>query len=54
MRAPSVATRRGTAELLRQVLELVDDGALDASSPQARRMVRRIEGAVAALDPEPA
>jgi hypothetical protein len=37
-------------EMLRAVLVLVESGELTASSPEARRLVRRIEGAIAALE----
>jgi len=40
-----------TAELLRRVLALVEAGELSAESSQAKRLLRRIEGAAAALDP---
>jgi len=41
-----------TAELLRRVLDLVEAGELSAESSQAKRLLRRIEGAAAALDPD--
>lgn len=47
------AQRREAAEVLSAVLEAVERGELVADTPQARRLVRRIEGAVAALDPQP-
>ena len=50
----SRATERATAALLRSVLEEVDAGRIDADEPQAKRLLRRIEGAVSALDPDPA
>jgi hypothetical protein len=45
----SEATATTTADLLADLLTLIETGELDAGSPQARRMVRRIEGALAAL-----
>ncbi len=44
------ADLEATAAILRRVLALVDDGTLDASSPKAVALVRRIEGAAVALD----
>jgi hypothetical protein len=44
------------AAALRRVLAAVDAGDLDAASSQARALLRRMEGAVAALeamDPKP-
>jgi hypothetical protein len=38
-----------TSDLLASLLALIESGEIDASSPQGRRMVRRIEGALAAL-----
>ena len=38
------------AGLLRAVLRAVDVGDLDASSPQGKRLLRRIEGAISALE----
>jgi hypothetical protein len=38
------------AELLRALLDLVEAGELDANSPEAVRMVTRLQGAVAALE----
>jgi hypothetical protein len=38
------------AELLRALLELVEAGELDANSPEAMRMVTRLQGAIAALE----
>jgi hypothetical protein len=49
----SKATQRATAELLRKLLEEVEAERLKAVEPQAKRLLRRIEGAVAALDPQP-
>ena len=43
--------RRGAAQLLAGLLEAVDRGDLEASSAHGHRMLRRIEGAVIALDP---
>jgi hypothetical protein len=38
------------AELLRSVLELVETGELEANSAHAVALVRRIEGAIVALE----
>lgn len=49
----TVPNRRDMAEaarLLRQLLELVDAGILEATSGPALAMVRRIEGAAMALE----
>ena len=46
------ADRQEAAETLRRLLEAVEDGALSASTPEGRRILRRIEGAIAALDPK--
>jgi hypothetical protein len=43
--------RRGAARLLASLLDAVDRGDLDAGSAHGHRMLRRIEGAVIALDP---
>ena len=42
--------QRDLADLLRGLLEAVERGELEAETPQARALVRRIEGAVAVLD----
>ena len=47
---PTMRTCNETAELLRQLLDAVDAGELDASSSQGARLVRRIEGAVLTLE----
>jgi hypothetical protein len=44
---------RATADLLRALLKAVEDGELEANTPQARRLVVGIEGAISALDPTP-
>lgn len=41
--------RAATADLLNGLLGLIEAGEIDASSAHAKRMVRQIEGAVAAL-----
>ena len=41
------------AEMLRSLLDLVDRGELTADSEAAKRTVLRIQGAVAALAPDP-
>jgi hypothetical protein len=38
------------AAALRALLEAVDRGEIEAETPQARRLVRRLEGALAALE----
>jgi hypothetical protein len=43
-------TMRETAALLRSLLMLVESEHLEAETPQAKRLLRRIEGAAAALD----
>lgn len=44
------AHRQAAATLLRRVLAAVERGELTASTPQGRALLRRIEGAVSALD----
>jgi hypothetical protein len=46
--ASSGGTSEEAAEITRRLLQMIDDGEIDADTPQARRMVRRMEGAVAA------
>lgn len=41
------------AEMLRRLLDAVESGELDADSAHARALMRRIEGAVTALDAMP-
>ncbi len=41
---------REAAEGLRRLLAAVEAGEIDAETPQARRLVRRLEGAVAAWE----
>ena len=48
--ALSRVDRRTAAELLRGVLDAVDEGVLAADGPVAAGVVRRLEGAVLALD----
>lgn len=43
-------TAREAAALLRDVLAAVERGELDAGSPRAKALVRRIEGAMAGLE----
>jgi hypothetical protein len=43
-------TSREAAAMLRRVLEAVERGELEGESSQARALVRRIEGAVVALE----
>lgn len=48
-----MATQRDvaqTAALLRRLLDLVDRGELDAGSAHGAAMVRRVEGAIVALE----
>lgn len=47
---PTATVRRQAAALLRRLLAAVGDGTLTADTPEDRRALRRIEGAVAALD----
>lgn len=42
--------RQEAASILKAVLEAVEKGELAAATPQARRLLRRIEGAVVALE----
>jgi len=49
-RPASKRARQEAAEQLRAILAGVAAGELDASSPQARAIIRRIEGAVIALE----
>jgi hypothetical protein len=44
--------RQAAAKLARRLLDAVARGELDAESPAARRLLRRIEGAVAAWEGE--
>ncbi len=48
-----LAINHNTAALLGRLLDLVESGELTATSSQAKRLLRRIEGAIAALDPKP-
>lgn len=42
--------RRAAARVLRRLVEAVDRGEVTADTPQDRRYLRRIEGAIAALE----
>lgn len=42
--------RLEAAEGIRRLLDLVEQGEIEADSPQARRLLRRLEGAQAALE----
>lgn len=42
--------RRQAVKVLREVLDLIEAGELTASTPQAIAAVRRLEGAVSALE----
>lgn len=44
--------RHEAAELLRRILAAVERGEIDAASPAARRLLRRLEGALAAWESE--
>ena len=44
--------RREAADLLRRILAAVERGEIDAASPAARRLLRRLEGALAAWEAE--
>lgn len=46
--------QREAAAVLRRILDAVGRGELDAETPQARRLARRMEGATGALDPRDA
>ena len=46
-------TRREAARQLRAILEAIDRGQLQADSGLAKRMLRRIEGAITALEAKP-
>ncbi len=46
------ADRQDAADLLQRVVDAVAAGELDAESSQARRLLRRIEGAVEGLRAE--
>jgi hypothetical protein len=51
----AVATRRDrkhAAELARRILEAMERGELEADSPAARRLARRLEGAASAWEVE--
>lgn len=39
------------AEAIRRLVEVVERGEVEADSPQARRLLRRFEGAFAAWEP---
>lgn len=47
---PSADDLAQAASLLRQVVELAKAGVLEAKSPEARAILRRIEGAVIAAE----
>ena len=47
--APS-HTSAEAVEIIRRLLGMIDDGEIDADTPQARRMVRRLEGAEGAWE----
>ncbi len=49
-RPPSPSTLREAAGLLRAVLRLIDAGAMDATTPTAHAIRRRMEGAVIAAE----
>lgn len=46
------SARERAAAMLREVIEAVDAGDLDAPGPQGARLLRRMEGAVVAWDAE--
>ena len=46
--------RQHAAELVRRLLAAVDRGEIDAGTPAARRLLRRLEGAAAAWEAESA
>ena len=45
--------QREAAALMRRLLAEVEAGNLEANEPQAKRLLRRVEGAIAAFDPHP-
>jgi hypothetical protein len=49
----SRADQAEAAEALKRLLEAVEGGEIDADTPQARRLLRRLEGAVAAWETGP-
>jgi hypothetical protein len=49
---PTQVDGSNTADLLERLLELVDAGEIDASSAHAKRLLRRIEGAIFGLRAE--
>jgi hypothetical protein len=42
--------QKEAADLLRRLLAAVESGELDASSSSARRLLRRVEGAISVLE----
>jgi hypothetical protein len=40
---------RAAAGMIREILEAVDRGELEATTPQAKRLLRRLEGAAVAF-----
>jgi hypothetical protein len=48
-RAVANGTSRETAQLLQRVIEAVEKGELEARTPNARALLRRLEGALIAL-----
>lgn len=49
-RRPSTADITQAVEVVRAILQAVERGEIEAETPQARRLLRRLEGAVAAWD----
>jgi hypothetical protein len=50
----TIRVRRQAADLLRRLLAAINRGELSADTPVDRRITRRIEGALAALDADQA
>jgi hypothetical protein len=42
----------GAANVIRRLLAAVEEGEIEADTPQARRLLRRLEGAVGAWESE--
>ena len=43
-------TTAGASEIVRRLLRMIDDGEIDAGSPKAKALQRRLEGALAAWE----
>ena len=49
---PDREARRDAAQALRRILDAVEAGELEADSPQAKALLRRLQGAVVGLEAE--